>query len=116
MAIHYLDLLIYLLGEPRSIPYSEVSDRKATFTVEFERGVGEGSIELLGEGFENMPVVRKIALGEEFVDLECATIPLNDTGEIFDLHTEVYKDFIQGRRIGLKEAKRSLDLVKHLMS
>ena len=113
MAIHYLDLFIHLLGEPRSIPYSQVSDKKAQFTIEFQRGIGEGSIELLTE---EAPVVRKIALGGEFVDLEGATIPLTDTGEVLDLHTEVYKDFVAGKGIRLSEAKRSLDLVKHLMS
>lgn len=116
MAIHYIDLFIHLLGNPVIIPHSEVSDRKAKFTIVFDRGVGEGSIELLGEGHENAPVVRKIALGGTEYDLEGATIPLTDTSEILDLHTEVYKDFIAGKRIGLKEAKRSLDLVKHLLS
>ena len=116
MAIHYVDLLIHLLGNPVTIPYSEVSDRKAQFTIEFERGIGEASIELLGEGFENAPVVRKIALNGDLMDLEGATIPLTDSGEVLDLHTEVYKDFVAGKRIGLREAKRSLDLVKHLCS
>ena len=113
MGIHYLDLLIHLLGNPVSIPYSKISDKKAEFTIEFQRGIGEASIELLTV---EAPVVRKIALGGEFVDLEGATIPLTDSGEVLDLHTEVYKDFIQGKRIGLREAKRSLDLAKHLCS
>lgn len=116
MSIHYLDLLIYLLGDPITIPYSEYSKYSTKGTVEFQRGIGEWDIKLLGEGFENVPVVRKIALGEEFVDLEGATIPLTDDGQTMDLHTEVYKDFVVGKRIGLKEAKRSLDLVKHLCS
>ena len=116
MSIHYLDLLIHLLGDPVSIPYSENDEFCSRGVVEFQRGIGEWDIKLLRDGFENAPVVRKIALGEEFVDLEGATIPLTDSGEILDLHTEVYKDFVVEKRIGLKEAKRSLDLVKHLMS
>lgn len=116
MGIHYLDLLIHLLGEPRSIPYSEYDTKKAIGTIEFQRGIGEYHIELLGEEFKDSPVVRKIEFNGEEVDLEGATIPLNDSGAVLDLHTEVYKDFVAGKRIGLKEAKRSLDLVKHLMS
>ena len=113
MGIHYLDLLIHLLGDPITIPYSEYTTTKVTGTIEFQRGVGEYHIELLTE---EAPVVRKIAFDGQEVDLEGATIPLTDTGEILDLHTEVYKDFVQGKRIGLREAKRSLDLVKHLCS
>ena len=116
MAIHYLDLLIHLLGDPITIPHSEHESDFTKGAVEFQRGTGEWDIRLLGEGFENTSVVRKIALGGEFVDLEGATIPLTDSGEVLDLHTEVYKDFVAGKRIGLKEAKRSLDLVKHLCS
>ena len=116
MAIHYLDLLIHLLGDPVSIPYSEHGKDFTKGTVEFRRGIGEWDIRLLGEGHENTPVTRKIALGGEFVDLEGATIPLTDDGQILDLHTEVYKDFVAGKRISFREAKRSLDLVKHLCS
>lgn len=114
MGIHYLDLLIHLLGNPLSIPYSEYDQKLAKGEIEFERGIGEYHIELLGEEFKDAPVVRKIALNGEVMDLEGATIPLNDSGVVLDLHTEVYKDFIAGKRIGVLEARRSLDLVKYL--
>lgn len=116
MGIHYLDLLIHLLGEPLTIPYSEYDTKKAIGTIEFQKGTGEYHIELLGEEYKDAPVVRKIAFNGEEMDLEGATIPLNDSGAVLDLHTEVYKDFVAGKGVRLSEAKRSLDLVKHLCS
>lgn len=111
MGVHYLDLLIHLLGNPVSIPYSEVSSKKVDFVIEFQKGTGEGSIELLTQ---ESPVTRKIALGGKEYDLEGATIPLNDSGQVIDLHTEVYKDFVVGKRVGLSEVKKSLNLIKLL--
>lgn len=116
MSIHYLDLLIHLLGDPVTIPYSENDDFSSRGVVEFQRGIGEWDIKLLGEEAKDAPVVRKIAFNGEERDLEGATIPLTDSGAVLDLHTEVYKDFVAGRRIGLREAQRSLNLVKHLCS
>lgn len=115
MGIHYLDLLIYLLGNPVSIPYSEYDTKLAKGEIEFERGIGEYHIELLGEEAKNASVVRKIAFNGEEQDLEGATIPLNDSGAVLDLHTEVYKDFVAGKRISSIEAQKSLDLVKFLI-
>lgn len=112
MCVHYFDLFVHLLGDPISISYSEHSQKLAKGKIIFQKGVGEYHIELTDE---QAPVVRKIAFNGTELDLEGATIPLTDNGQIINLHTEVYKEFISGKRVGLAEAKKSLDLIKFLL-
>lgn len=111
MGVHYIDLLCHLLGEPLEILEAEHSLKRATGKIRFEKGVGDYHIELLTEP---APVTRKIMFNGIETDLEGATIPLTDNGEIIDLHTEVYKDFIAGNPIGYTEAKKSIDLINKL--
>lgn len=111
MGIHYLDLLRYLLGEPIEIIHSEFSDKKAMGEISFEKGKGKYSIEFLPEP---APVTRKIIVNGEERELEGATIPLSDTGEVLDLHTEVYKEILLGHKFQFSDVVKSLELAKLL--
>lgn len=112
MCVHYIDLLIHLLGLPVRIRHRETGYRHAKGTVEFASGIGAYDISL--EADANTPTIREITVDGTKADLEGATIPLSDTGEVIDLHTEVYKHFIRGEGLGLSEARKSLDLVAEL--
>lgn len=107
MGIHYIDLLIHLLGDPVQILEATHDKYLAKGRVEFERGFGSYHIELLKEPAE---VIRKIKVNGKEVDLEGATIPLSDQG-VMNLHTEVYKNL---GHLKLKDTLKALNLVHEL--
>jgi UDP-N-acetyl-2-amino-2-deoxyglucuronate dehydrogenase len=116
MGVHYIDLLTHLLGEPLEILSSETDFRyKAYGMVRFEKGIGHYSITLTREPTETK---RNIVVNGKASNVEGATIPLsNATNQGYqDLHTDVYKNFLEGTGIGLEEAKKSLELVKKLIN
>lgn len=111
MGVHYIDLLIHLLGDPVEIKKSVYSDKLAYGEIYFKNGKGNYYIELCDEW---CPTLRKIILNGISVDLEGATIPLKDKGEVIDLHTDVYKEILKGKGFKLKEAIKSLELIEKL--
>lgn len=112
MGVHYIDLLTHLLGEPIDIISSKYNGKNlASGEVLFEKGRGRYHIEITSEPIE---VVRKIKINGEEMDLEGATIPLSDTGQVINLHTEVYKKFLSGERVGVEEARKSIKLIEQL--
>lgn len=115
MGIHYIDLLIYLLGEPLEILEAKTDFKyHAHGKVRFEKGVGNYNINLSKEPCETE---RSILVNGKLSDVEGATIPLSDSKNqtYLNLHTEVYKNLKEGKGVGLEEAKKSLELVEKLM-
>ena len=115
MGIHYLDLLIHLLGKPlegdkRQYLYTVDEGSMGAASISFEKGEGFIYIEFFKKPCE---VIRTIEVNGEKMDLEGATIPLKE-GTTTNLHTEVYKAFIKGDGIPVEEARKSLDLLKRL--
>lgn len=110
MGVHYIDLLEHLLGEPECILETHYEERLAWGRVRFQKGIGTYHIELSREQGVN----RTIQVNGRVEDLEGATIPLTDTGEALDLHTQVYKAFERDKGIGVSEARKSLELVEEL--
>lgn len=114
MGVHYIDLLIHLLGEPVEILETTLDLKyKATGRIRFQNGIGEYHIELSKEPCET---IRDIRVNGRREDIEGATIPLSDSTNMQykDLHSEVYREFIAGRGIPLEEARRALDLISDL--
>lgn len=111
MGVHYIDLLIFILGKPISVKYSSYSDLIARGEIEFEKGFGSYYIELSKEPME---VVRKITIDGEEMDLEGATIPLENSESVVNLHTKVYQDVLAGKGTKLSEARKSLELIEEL--
>lgn len=111
MGIHYIDLLIHLMGKPIEIKKTFLSDKLAYGEILFTKGRGTYHIELTTEP---MPVVRKIVVNGVSWDFEGATIPLKDSTMV-NLHTEVYKSLITGSCLKTRQAKKSLDLVAKLI-
>lgn len=111
MGIHYIDLLEHLLGEPIWIQESEYGPRFAKGKVTFQKGVGTYLIELKTQpGIE-----RRISVNGVTEDLEGATIPLTDNGQVPNLHTRVYQELLAGRGTPVSEALKSINLVERLM-
>lgn len=111
LGIHYVDLLIHILGNPVEI-ISSAGDNKHwhKLSVRFERGNGNLFI---GAG-EVKPkrVLRFVEEGQQVMDISLSD---KDNLSYEDLHTEVYQDFIKGNGIPLSEAKKSLQLVADLI-
>ena len=114
MGVHYIDLLIYLLGEPVKIIKSDINSKSAIGLVEFEHGLGRFSFELLTT--KTPTVIRKMKIGEDLFDLNGATIPLSKKNDIpdDDLHTELYREYVKGNKIPFSEALKSLKLIEQL--
>lgn len=110
MGVHYIDLLIHILGEPIEILSSNYSERKAAGIIKFKNGKGTYKIEFLDKPQET---IRKININGEEMDLEGATLSLKgDTTQ--NLHAIVYQNLNNG--IPISEARKSLDLINLLKS
>lgn len=107
LGIHYIDLLIFLLGEPIKVLDAYCDPKLVSGSAEFERGRGRFHIEIIDsrEGQSRSVIVD----GKE--------INLSDKDNLSyeNLHTEVYKHFINGDGIPLSEARKSLELVDHIL-
>jgi len=107
LGVHYIDLLIFLLGNPVSIQEAEVSDKLARGEIVFDRGIGEFHIEIL-DSREGQ--IRKILADGQEVSLSD-----KDNLSYEDLHTEVYKHFLSGNGISFGEENKSLDLIADIL-
>jgi UDP-N-acetyl-2-amino-2-deoxyglucuronate dehydrogenase len=108
LGVHYIDLLIFLLGYPVSIIESSYTPKLAKGKIQFHRGIGEYHIEILDDREGQMRKI--IADGEE--------IGLSDKDNLSyeDLHLEVYKHFLAGQGITYGEERKSIELVSKLMA
>lgn len=113
MGIHYVDTLLHLLGNPIEIKKTFLTDKLAYGEILFTKGRGTYHIEL---STEPGPVIRKFIVNGVSWDIEGATIPLKDSGQVINLHTEVYKSLIKGSCLKMKQAKKSLDLIAKLIN
>lgn len=106
LGIHYIDLLIFLLGNPVRIVKSSISPKLARGEVQFERGVGRYHIEIL-DSREGQ--IRKILADGQEVSLSD-----KDNLSYEDLHVEVYKDLMNFRGKKPSECAKSIKLVQQL--
>lgn len=107
LGVHYIDLLIFLLGNPINIQTAEVTDKLATGQIVFERGIGEFHIEIL-DSREGQ--IRKILADGQEVSLSD-----KDNLSYEDLHVQVYENFLNGKGISFGEEKKSLDLIAEIL-
>ncbi len=107
LGVHYIDLLIFLLGNPEYIATASVSDTLATGRIAFERGWGEFHIEILPTREGQM---RKILADGQEVSLSD-----KDNLSYEDLHVQVYENFLNGKGISFGEEKKSLDLIADIL-
>ena len=106
LGIHYIDLLIFLLGKPKYIENVSITDALATGKVLFENGSGTFHIEIVDS--------REKANRSILVDGKEINLSNKDNLSYEDLHKDAYLHFIDGNGIPLKEAYKSLKLVHDL--
>jgi UDP-N-acetyl-2-amino-2-deoxyglucuronate dehydrogenase len=106
LGIHYIDLLIFLLGEPKKIIKAYTNHYLAVGEIEFEKGMGRFQIEIL-DSREGQ--YRKI-----LVDGKEISLSDKDNLSYEDLHLDVYKALMQDKGIKPKEAARSIKLVEQI--
>lgn len=107
LGVHYIDLLIFLMGDTLKINHSKVTDKLAVGEVMFEGGVGTFHIEI---------VDSKEKQGRNIlVDGVEVNLSNQENLSYEDLHKYVYADFINGKGIELEEAKKSLRLIDSLI-
>ena len=112
LGIHYVDLLVFLLGKPVEILETHGDNqRHFDFKVMFERGLGSLTIDA---GEELIPSRDLTAYTE--LNPEGRPINLSNKENLSyeDLHKDVYKHFLNGEGIPLSEARKSLELVGNL--
>lgn len=107
LGVHYIDLLIFLMGDSWQIHHSVVTPKMATGKIEFESGVAEFHIEIVDSKEEQGR--KLIADGREII------LSNQENLSYEDLHTEVYKEFLAGRGIGIEEAQKGLKLIKAIL-
>ena len=111
MGVHYIDLLLHLLGEPVEIRKTYYTDKQAYGEILFERGKGTYYVELSEEW---CPTIRRLTYNGLPLNIEGATIPLKGSEKVINLHTRVYEEMLKGNTTKLDEARKSLDLIKKL--
>lgn len=107
LGVHYIDLLIYLLGEPVHIQTSSIDKKLAKGTIEFERGIGEYHIEILD--------TRDGQTRSILVDGQEVSLSDKDNLSYEDLHLDVYRNLKWGKGIKPKECKKAVKLIEELL-
>lgn len=108
LGVHYVDLAIFLLGKKWEILFVEKSDKKVIADIRFGKSLAHIHIEIVDK-----PELQGRTL---IADDEEITLSNQENLSYEDLHIEVYKDFIEGNGISLKEAECSLELVKAILT
>jgi len=108
LGVHYVDLAIFLLGDSWEILKVNKNNRLVVAKVRFGESIVNFHIQIVddrrGQGRS------LIADGKEI------TLSNQDNLSYEDLHTEVYKEFLAGRGIGIKESEKSLKLIKAILN
>lgn len=108
LGVHYIDLLIFLMGDSWEILESTVTDKLAKGIIRFPgSGLANFHIEIVDTKEEQGR--KLVADGKEI------TLSNQENLSYEDLHKEVYQEFIAGRGIGVKEAGKSLKLIKAIL-
>lgn len=106
LGVHYLDLMIFLLGDVVDISDCRIQKSLVTGIVQFKKGTGNFRIEIVEKReYQNRSIIvngRNINLSNK------------DNLSYEDLHKKVYEEFIAGRGIPAIEAVKSLNLIEDL--
>lgn len=103
LGVHYVDLLIFLMGDSWKILWTKVTEKLARGVIEFESGVAEFHIEIVDSKEKQGRLL--LADGKEIV------LSNQENLSYEDLHKHVYREFLAGRGIGVEEAGKSLKLI-----
>jgi UDP-N-acetyl-2-amino-2-deoxyglucuronate dehydrogenase len=112
LGIHYLDLIVWLLGTDYTLSKVAVTDKTVTGVLTYKESVASFWIEIL-DSREGQ--VREITYSQKGGSFQTINLSNKDNLSYEDMHLEVYKHFIKGEGVPLSEAKKSLELVNKLL-
>lgn len=107
LGIHYIDLAIFLLGNNWEILKVQKNKKKVVADIRFGKSIAHIHIEAVND--RKKQGRKLLADGKEVI------LSNQDNLSYEDLHKEVYKAFLAGNGIGIKEAEKSLKLVEAIM-
>ncbi len=111
LGVHYVDLAIFLLGDSWRIVTVKKTKKMIDALVifnGFDGSVVNFHIEIVND--------RKNQGRKLYSDGKEITLSNADNLSYEDLHTAVYKDFVAGRGVSVKEASKSLKLIKAILN
>lgn len=108
LGVHYVDIAIFLLGDSWEIQSVRKSRKKVIAHVKFGESYATLLIEIVKD--RKKQGRKLVADGQEI------TLSNQDNLSYEGLHTEVYKDFLAGRGIGIEEATKSLKLINAILN
>ena len=108
LGVHYIDLAVFLLGDSWEILSVERDKKKVVAEVKFGDSMAGFHIEIVDS--KDKQGRRLLADGKEI------TLSNQENLSYEDLHTEVFDEFIKGRGIDLREANKSLKLIKAILT
>ena len=107
LGVHYIDLLIFLLGKPKEILFVKVREKKVEGIVKFKNYRGMFNISIVDSPEKQG---RNLFIGDREINLSN-----KENLSYEDLHIDVYKDFINNRGVGARSANQSLDLIYRIL-
>jgi len=106
LGVHYFDLFLYLFGDARKAELENLDERTGTGVIEGDNYFCRFRVST-GAKRENQRRVFKIN-GEQY------NFSSKDNLSFENLHQFVYRDLLEGKGIGPKEALRSVELIEKL--
>jgi UDP-N-acetyl-2-amino-2-deoxyglucuronate dehydrogenase len=106
LGIHYLDIMIFLLGEPTDVEYFSLTKKRAIGIVRFGKFIGKFNIQIVDSKKEQG---RSLKIRGKEINLSN-----KENLSYEDLHKRVYEDFMIGRGSGVRKASRALSLIRKL--
>lgn len=107
LGVHYIDLLIYILGDEWEILRVKKTKKRIKGMIQFGERLATFHIEVLDR--------RKDQTRKLYADGTEVILSNQDNLSYEDLHKEVYKDFVLGGGVPLEEADKSLELIKAIL-
>lgn len=111
IGIHFMDLLIVLLGEPLSFQILEAKQRSARGTFKFKNAAVTWFLSIDKKDLPDFALARGY---KEWRNIMIDNKPLNISTEFRNLHIEVYKKLIENNGLRIQEIKPTLDLVYNI--
>ena len=108
IGVHYLDLLQYLAG------YKETFDIIESY---YSPKLAKGKIAINGHKFEYHFEIMNTKKGQDRIfeiDGKKISLSKQDNLSFEGLHSEVYRDFVQGRVVSPEEAYKSINIANQL--
>jgi len=110
LGIHYLDLLVWFMGNEYEIKECKIDKKLAKGTIRFKNGEGSFLIEIVNNRSQQG---RYLHLWDD--NIYKVNLSNKDNLSYEDLHYWVYRYFLNNKGISLNEAKKSLLLVNALL-